>query len=110
MKRLIHRMNQTAHISLQILSISKSVETKETEMRPNFLARPAQIPLIFLVRLVSIRPRFRFRPARLTPRRCISAPPVRGVLRLVADTRNPFFREMRNFCYTLRMWFRNKVL
>ena len=47
-------MNQTAHISLQILSISKSVETKETEMRPVLLARPASFTSDFLLRLVAV--------------------------------------------------------
>ena len=43
MKRLIHRMNQTAHISLQYPSMSKNVETKLNEMRPFLLARPASL-------------------------------------------------------------------
>ena len=92
MKRLIHRMNQTAHISLQILSVSKSVETKVTGCALTCLARPALVPLIFLIRLVSVCLRFRFRLARLAPRWSVSARPVRGVLELVADTRNPFFQ------------------
>ena len=58
-RRLIHRMNQTAHISLQILSISKSVETKTTEMRPIFLARPACFISVILLRLVAVRPVWR---------------------------------------------------
>ena len=90
-------MNQTAHISLQILSISKSVETKETEMRPNFLARPAQIPLIFLIRLVTVPPRLRFRPARLAPRQCISAPPVRASFRYSAPDLQPLFSPKMHF-------------
>ena len=54
---------------------------------------PPRIPLIFFLRLVAFCLRFRFRLARLAPRWCLLAPPVRGVLRLVADTRNPFFQE-----------------
>ncbi len=53
MRWLIHRMNQTAHISLQFLSISKSVETKSTVMRPDFLARPASITSDVCLRLVA---------------------------------------------------------
>ncbi|PJI86198.1 hypothetical protein BC777_2558 [Yoonia maricola] len=60
-------------------------------MRPNFLARLACIISVFS--LAS-----RCRVARLAPRWCLLAPPVRGVLRLVADTRNPFFREKCIFC------------
>ena len=52
-------MNQTAHISLQILSISKSVETKMTEMRPIFLARPACFISVILLRLVAVWPVWR---------------------------------------------------
>ena len=55
-------------------------------MRPNFLARLACSVSVF-----SLAPRCRL--ARLAPRWCIAAPPVRGVLRLVAHTRNPFFQE-----------------
>jgi len=46
-RRLIHRMNQTAHISLQILSISNSVETKITGCALSCLARPACIISVF---------------------------------------------------------------
>ena len=41
--------------------------------------------------------RFLDRVARLAPRWCISAPPVRGVLGLVAETRKCFFSEMCTF-------------
>ncbi len=44
---LFIEMNQTAHISLQILAISKSVETKSNRMRPNFPARPASLASVF---------------------------------------------------------------
>ena len=53
MQVLIHRMNLTAHISLQIFAISKSVETKLTVMRPNFLARPRLDYLWCCLRLVA---------------------------------------------------------
>ena len=90
-RRLIHRTEPNRpHISSDI-SISNSVETKRNQMRPNSLARLACIISVF--RLAS-----RCRVARLAPRRCLLAPPVRGVLRLVAETRNPFFREKCIFC------------
>lgn len=63
-----------------------------------FWRAPPRLPLIFLLRLVAVCPRFRFRLARLAPRWCLLAPPVRGVLRLVADTRNPFFEQKCIFC------------
>jgi len=45
---LFIEMNQTAHISLQILAISKSVETKSNWMRRNFLGAPRPtLPLFF---------------------------------------------------------------
>ena len=85
-RRLIHRTEPNRpHISSDI-SISNSVETKRNQMRPNFLARLACSVSVF-----SLAPRCRL--ARLAPRWCIAAPPVRGVLRLVAHTRNPFFQE-----------------
>ena len=86
-RRLIHRTEPNRpHISSDI-SISNSVETKRNQMRPNFLARLACIISVF--RLAS-----RCRVARLAPRWCLLAPPVRGVLRLVAGARTPFFREI----------------
>jgi hypothetical protein len=96
-------MNQTAHISLQILSNSKSVETKMTGCALTYLARPASFASDFI-----LPPRCR--PvclARLAPRWCISAPPVRWVLGLVAETRKRFFKEMssffRNSCYFFKI-------
>ena len=62
MKRLIHRMNQTAHISLQFYSIFKERRDKSDWMRPNFLARPASITSDYLFAS-------RCRVARLAPRR-----------------------------------------
>ncbi|WP_231592790.1 hypothetical protein, partial [Pelagovum pacificum] len=70
-------MNQTAHISLQILAISKSVEAKSDSVRPNFSARPASITSGFLLRLVG--PGFRRRPVWRPV--SASAPPVKGYLR-----------------------------
>jgi len=60
-------------------------------MRPKFLARLACFISVF-----SLASRCSL--ARLAPRQCIAAPPVRGVLRLLAHTRNPFFQEKRIFC------------
>ncbi len=57
------------------------------------LARPASITSDLFLRLVAVCLRFRFRVARLAPRWCISAPPVRGVLRLVRGARKCFFEE-----------------
>ncbi|WP_223877856.1 hypothetical protein, partial [Histidinibacterium aquaticum] len=54
---LIHRMNQTAHISLQILAISKSVRDKTDWMRPSSLARPA----CMLSNFLPPHPAFRYR-------------------------------------------------
>ena len=48
MQLFVHRMNQTAHISLQIPSISNSVETKSTGSALYFVARPASsISVVF---------------------------------------------------------------
>ena len=59
MQDLIHRMNQTAHISLQILAISKSVETKSTVCALSSLARPASFTSDFRFRLVAVWPVWR---------------------------------------------------
>ncbi len=66
-------------------------------MRPNFFGAPRPITSDLFLRLVAVCLRFRFRVARLAPRWCISAPPVRGVLRLVRGTRKCFFEEIRIF-------------
>ena len=66
----VHRMNQTAHISLQILSISKSVETKSTRSAINFLAQPASVTSVF----------FAWRPLRVCPAHSV----WRSVVRLSA--------------------------
>jgi hypothetical protein len=58
-RRLIHRMNQTAHISLQILSISKSKRQNQPTALIS-LARPASFTSVFLVlRLVALWPVWR---------------------------------------------------
>jgi hypothetical protein len=88
---LFIEMNQTAHISLQILAISKSVETKSNWMRRNFLARPAQPYLCFSRQaLRSVRSVV---PSGVPL--CASAPPVKGYLRAPPQTRNPLFEENR---------------
>lgn len=53
---------------------------------------------------------FPLRPARLAPRWCISAPPVRGVLRLVAGTRKPFFCLSSFFLRNSLLFNKNSVL
>ena len=98
MKRLIHRMNQTAHISLQLISISKSVETEASETKVTGCAvtywrAPPQIP-----QCSCLPSRWSVAPlVCLAARWSVSARPVRGVLRLVADTRNPFFHRIASF-------------
>ena len=103
-------MNQTAHISLQLSSISKSVETKVTGCAVTFWRAPPVLSLFLVLRLVAVCLRFRFRVARLAPRWCISAPPVRGVLRLVAGTRKCFFAEMSSFSKKPHFSLKNSVL
>ena len=65
-------------------------------MRPNFLARPALIPRIF-IRFPHRTQRLRSRPPRLAPRRRISAPPVEGVLRRVTETRKQKVEKSEGF-------------
>ena len=88
-------MNQTAHISLQILAMSNSVETKETRCALNLPARPASITSDFL--LLPADPNLRVSASVRPVRRPVSAsaPPVKGVLRLVDDARKQFFEENR---------------
>ena len=67
----VHRMNQTAHISLQIPAMSKSVEDKSDSVRPSLSARPASISSGYLSASRCRRLRFRVLLARLAPRcRC----------------------------------------
>ena len=95
MKRLIHRKDQTAHISLQLPSISKSDRNKINWMRRNLFGAPR---LIYLCCCFASR-----NPAvRLAPRRCIAAPPVKGYLRSHAQTCKCFFRESSVFFCTPR--------
>ena len=83
-------MNQTAHISLHVLINFKERRDKRNSVRPNLFGAPRLEYLWFLVlRLVAVWPVWRPVGALV----CASAPPVRGVLRLVADTRNPFFHK-----------------
>ncbi len=88
-------MNQTAHISLQILSISNSVETKTNRMRPNLLGAPRLQYLIFFFHLF----------ASASPRRPVWRPLVhlcasgKGVLGLVPKTRKPFFHQTSSFLH-----------
>ncbi len=82
MQMLIHRMDQTAHISLQLPAISKSAETKSTECALTYSARPASSVTVY------------FASRRL--RRS-----VEGCLRRHAVTCKGFFCEKRNFCGNL---------
>ena len=89
-RRLIHRMNQTAHISLQISSISKNVATKTRWMRPISNGAPSL-------------PHHQFSASRQVAVHTVKVPPVapaprseshavgRGVLSPTNSTRNPFF-------------------
>ena len=88
---LFIEMNQTAHISLQIPSISNSVETKSTGSAPL---------LCGATRVKSLRvflPRFPQEHRSVVPSGlplCASAPPVRGYLRIGPDVRKGFFRQV----------------
>ena len=93
MRVLIHRIDQTAHISLQILSISKSAETKSTRSAIPFWRNLRHIPQCLL-------PSVPLERRSVVPSGvplCASAPPVRGYLRIGAEPRNPFFRETSCF-------------
>ncbi|WP_422176836.1 hypothetical protein [Aestuariivita sp.] len=79
-------MNQTAHISLQFYSVFKERSDNKTEMRPITPARPALSAPGFIKRHVAIQPGCR-------NQQNITASPVKRVLRLGTDTRNPFFHE-----------------
>lgn len=97
----VHRMNQTAHISLQILSISNSVETKSTGCALTCLARPASVTSVFVaVGTVWLLPCC---PSGVPL--CASAPPVRGLLRRGAGGRNTFFQGKCIFCPSPRFFF-----
>ena len=73
MKRLIHRMDQTARISLQLPAMSKSVRDKIDWMRPNQPARPASSSLGVACVSSANRTRLRVPPPRLAPRQRLSA-------------------------------------
>ncbi len=97
MKRLIHRMNQTAHISLQILAISKSVETKLTGCANSYLARPAGILSgLSHPRPANLRVSASVRPVWCPPPHLCAA--GRGVLRLVAQRRKHILEENASSC------------
>ena len=86
MRRMIHRNGPNRpHIS-SVTSDFKERRDKSDRVRPNFSARPASSISVFF--LAS-----RCRKARLAPRRCISAPPVRGYLRPGVGVRKGFFAE-----------------
>ncbi len=102
-RRLIHRTEPNRpHISSDI-SISNSVETKRNKCALNYRrARPSTSEFLLTASEPS-RP-FPTRPTRLAPRQCISAPPVRGVLRLVRSGRKGFFRQKAQqgaFCWNI---------
>ena len=73
MRVLIHRIDQTAHISLQKLSISKSARQNHTK-RHLLLAQPASDTSVF----------FAVCPSRASLRRSVWRPVVR-----LSDTREP---------------------
>ena len=71
---LFIEMNQTAHISLQILSISNSVETKSTGSAISLLAQPASCISVF----------FAFLPSGASPFWLVRRSVWRSVVRLSA--------------------------
>ncbi len=97
MQLFVHRMNQTAHISLQILSISNNVETKVTGCALTCLARPAHSTSDFCLPSPYCLPAMSVCVGPFGVPVCISAPPVRGVLRLVPKVRKCFFQEIAFF-------------
>ena len=103
-RRPIVDNNQTAHISLQIHhnvkkrgNQNRSPETKINKKRPNLLGASRVIMLDILS----------FKPFRASPRSAVrrpasaSAPPVKGVLVLPSESRNPLFRKKSKFLITL---------
>ncbi|WP_298572053.1 hypothetical protein, partial [uncultured Aliiroseovarius sp.] len=87
-------MNQTAHISLQIPSMSKSVEQKAPRQnQPEAPYLTGATRVINLKNYTAFRTRcFSNKPSRdpTAP----SAPPVKGVLGPTQKSRNPFFPKM----------------
>ena len=102
-------MNQTAHISLQISNFQTALRQKKLRCALSSWRAPPLVPRIFPLYRTKL-PRLRFRPPRLAPRWCISAPPVWGVLRLVTQTRNPFFAVLCSFCKTIKKSLYNSML
>jgi hypothetical protein len=96
MQDLIHRMNQTAHISLQIPAISKSVETKSTSGALAYRRDLPHLPQVFLTSRPSEAPL----PQAVRPPSTASAPLVKAYLRPTHKPCNPFFRETSSFFHT----------
>lgn len=88
MLKFVHRMNQTAHISLQILSISKSVETKTNQSAFSSSGAPARQSLFFSY------PRRIVWPVRF-PVAALFAASVKWYLGISDRTRKAFFPECR---------------
>src|SRR6056297_1171667 len=88
MQDLIHRMNQTAHISLQIPAISKSVETKSTSSALTYRRDLPLLPQVFSTS----------RPSEAPPRQTVQLPQHRlsaageGVFTANNQTLQPLFR------------------
>src|SRR6056297_2522950 len=93
MQDLIHRMNQTAHISLQIPAISKSVETKSTSSALTYRRDLPLLPQVFSTS----------RPSEAPPRQTVqlpstaSAPLVKAYSRPTTNPCNPLFPETSSF-------------
>ena len=89
-------MNQTAHISLQIPAISKSVETKSTSGALAYRRDLPHLPQVFLTSRPSEAPL----PQIVRPPSPASAPLVKAYLRPTPKPCNPFFRETSSFFHT----------
>ena len=92
-RRLIHRMNQgRPHISSDISDVKQRERQKPDQCALTFGA-PARQPLECLAASSASAPRLRLAAAPSGAPSCASAPPVKGLLRIPPDTRNPFFRK-----------------
>ncbi len=94
----VHRMNQTAHISLQCLQFSNNVRTKRPE-RQNLPEAP-KFPGATRLSCLKISPKPRFRTlARRSVWRPVSAsaPPVRGFYGLPPIPATPFLQKRHLF-------------
>ena len=96
MQELIRRIGPNRpHIS------SDTCDFKERERQNRLDAlKPFSAPRLMYLSIF-VPPRCRL--ARLAPRWCISAPPVKGYLRIEPDTRKPFFE--RTVMFFLRITF-----